>query len=425
MAPRRRTTIIEPMEEDPIAQVMLTDQEAIADELSEALGTLDQVDQAKVKGTLYLVERGTNKYQWIKDVYPPFDLSNIMNELKDETGGGDFQLRITATGRRGVIKNINFSIMKDRHPMVTSAPKEDNSRDMFMMMMNMQMEAGREARAAAERQMNLMMEANRQTTSVLVAAMQGGTKATDLIPLIAAMKTDPPKANGMGEMLEVMKSAKSLFGEGGGPAFDADDLVGSAVKLGGPILQAIGRAAGERRQAPAANPADYQAPTGPLMLENPAPRSAVALPMGNPTGTGARMPSRFPVLDLIRDDLMFMFERGHEADRAAEVVYDVIERNNVGDEQINDLVGAFIAAGPAWLDELAGEGVDLRRDPAWADEFLSQLAAIHGDAERGPDDTARPRGNGLDAEAHGQPGAGGLALHAGPQPGRGPGDQPA
>jgi hypothetical protein len=78
----------------------------------------------------------------------------------------------------------------------------------------------------------------------------------------------------------------------------------------------------------------------------------------------------------------------------ADLVYDVIEANNVTEAEIADLAATF-ALSPTGLADLAAEGIDLTSDPQWAAEFFSALNEIHLEAiadlagrEGGPRDAA-------------------------------------
>ena len=354
---RTRTTILEPMD-DPVGETMLNDQEQVADELAEVLANLGEVDQGRVKGTLYLVTRGTGRFEWIKDIYPPFDWSAIYADLKAEVGGGDFQLRLTVQGRRGVLRNIPFSIMKDRTP--ATPPKGQDTELLALLIQSMNgsksdmmqmMLAMNQAQAASSDRMMQMM-------GMLIPAMMGQQmKPGDLVAMMATMRENP--SGGMKDTLDLLTTAKGLFGDGGGgDKFDPDDLVGSLVRGAGPVLGAVAKAVTGTRQdqpPPQAQLPDYtrtDAPGGALQL---APRPpGVEVVARAATGVEPRAGTgKWPILDLVRDDVLFAFRRGHDPDQAADLVMATLDREGVEESAINDLVGAFIAAGADWPEQLA------------------------------------------------------------------------
>lgn len=402
---RRPTMSVRPdFLSDPLDDAVTQDRESIADALLQTLEQLGSVDQGTIKGILYRIPIPNGKYEWIRDVYPPFDMSEIMRSLKEDIGGGDFALRIMAEGK--VRKTLHFAIMKDKMPLV--APQKDGSDMMAMFGMMMQLQT-----ASSDRMMQMMMNSQQSQSSLLAAvlpAMMGGReKAADFIPLLAAMRGNEPPGNPMKEALETLTMAKGLFaGSGeGGPGFDADDLVGSVLKIAGPVAGAVGRAIQDRRAqngAVAESPVQSES-AAPLMI--PAPRPELHDP--NP----AKPASRFPILDLIREDVLFMFKRNHDPARAAEVVFDTMDAHDVAEDDINGLVAAF-SLSPDWLAELASEGIDLRSRPEWAEQFINALVLIHANAGGDDDAGERDEGRAPDVGDDGETGARRLAANGGP-----------
>jgi hypothetical protein len=385
---------------DPLQDAVNADRENVADALLAVLDQLGSVDQGTIKGILYRIPIPNGKYEWIRDVYPPFDMSEIMVSLKEDIGGGDYALRLMAEGK--VRKTLHFSIMKDRTPLV-SEKKSDSSEIMPLMLQMMQ--------GSADRQMQMMMQMNQQSQAMfaqmnqsqqqmmatLIPAMMGGReKTSEMLQAFAAMQ---PRDTGGGlkETLELLTVSKGLFSPGEEkPGLDMDDLVGSGLKLAGPVIGALGKAFSARGGA-AINPA-HIVPEAQDYTEGPAP---LMLPHGDAT----QFPPH-PVLDLIRDDVLYTFSRNHDPERAAELVFDTLDAAQVSEDQINELVAAF-AVSPDWLTELAGYGIDLRSRPEWASAFLAALVAIHSNAIE-PDDSERGSGDAADVANNGAAGAGGL-----------------
>lgn len=393
------------MDPSPLDDAVLLDQASIADNLTGILASLEGYDQGSIKGVLYRKpQNGMGKYEWIEEVAPPFDFSSMFSDLKERFGGGDFQLRIFAGGR--IRKNVDFSIVKEKTPLTVVPPKDGGDTMMlFQMMMQQSAEANRQSQAAADRQMQMMMAMSQNSTQMMVgmvSALAGNReKMTDFLPLL--MREE--KGGGMKEAMETLVAAKSLFAGSGdaSPGFDADDLVGSVLKIGGPIVGAVGKAFAERRQAgeaqPAHAPADVHT-SSPLMISAPATPAAS---------------SRFPILDLIRDDVLFMFGRLHDPERAAEVVFDTLDKHQVAEDDINALVAAF-GISPDWLGELAAEGIDLRSNPDWAQQFLSALVALHADLGGNDEPGQRDEGGEADTGPDGPAGARRLSANGGAEP---------
>ena len=436
-APRtpRATFNVEP-ENTPIEEALINDQQGVAGDLTEILESLRDFDQGSIKGILYRKpNNGIGRFEWIEEITPPFDMTAMFTEMKERFGGGDFQLRIFAGGR--IRKNIDFTIVKERQQLVAPQNKSDDNMALIMqMMMNSQMEAARESRAAADRQMQMMMQMQNQSAenarnsmtaivSMMTAGMSNGPKMADLIPLLAAKEGG---GSNLKEMVETLAVLKGLTDPAKESAFNADDIVGSVLKVAGPVAGAIGRAASgvmERRGAQTpqnqGQPIQLQEQTGqPLefpTLPNPTPQThALPAPAGGPAA----------LIALIRPDVNYFFGRRHDVELAAEAVYGVIsaalDSGQVTENDLNDMVTAFMGS-PDWIGELAGSGIDLRADPAWAQAFIFALVSEHTNAaadfesggepfaDEGNDDRGRASGGDSNPGANGQAGAPGLHIN--------------
>lgn len=376
MAPRKSATIVMPDDErDPVEDVLQGERINVADALASALDSLSQVEQRNVKGILYIIPTPNGKWEWIRDVLPPFDMSAIMSGLKEEFGGGEYVLKLMVDGRPR--KNFHFAIMKEKTPLVT---RDSNGADsmtmmMFQMMMKQSEDASRQRaedmrdrQSAADRQMTMIVGL---ATAALPILTGGREKTSELMNAFAAMQ---PKPNGGGvlETLTIMKEAKSLFGGQDDKTGDIGEIVNGIGGMVGPGIKALGDVFRSRQQGPPmtaqevprADHYDDSAPP-PLMLGQ--------IPEG-PVGTHGKPPSQYPVLDLIRNDVLYFFHRDHDPEKAADCVYDILEQNKVTEADINGLVIA-ISADP--LGGLAAEGIDLRSRPEWGNEFLQCLVNIH------------------------------------------------
>lgn len=404
MAPRtRRTITIEPVEnDDPIDSVMAEDRAQVADQFSDALEQMRGFDSGNVKGILYKTERGGGKFLFVAEYYPPFEATEIFKELKERYNGGDFQLRIFVEGK--IKKNVNFSIAAGPS---TPVNVKDSSNDMMPMMITMM-------NASADRQMQMMMQMSQQSQAmfaamnasqtqlmgVLIPAIAGGReKTSDIIGMVTAL--GGKKEGGMAETLEMLKGAKTLFGGGeGGGGLDLDDIVGSGLKLAGPVMAAVGRAVQQRREVRPdagsyAEPVSVDIAPPPLLIAPVVPAHVLAM---NPAQDSAN-----PVLRLIRDDVLYFFSRHHSPELAAEAILDVLNAGGVTEEQVHELVATF-AISPDWIGALAAEGIDLRADPEWAGQFLQELVNQHAAERDEPDDTGGESRREGDPEPDGEAG---------------------
>lgn len=405
---------------DPLAAAVREDREGVADQLSDVLEGLSGVDQGSIKGILYRIPVPNGKYEWIREVFPPFDLSGLMGTLKEDIGGGDYALRIMAEGKPR--KTIHFSIMKEKQTLVTDAGRSGDMMPMiFQMMMKQSEDASRQRaedmrdrQAASERQMTMIVGL---ATAAIPVIMGGREKTSDLMQAIAAFQPKPDN-NSMQETLTLLTTAKTLFGDNkpDDNKFDPDDLAGAALKFGGPIVGAIGRAF-QARAGNGGAPGEAPQTDTPPRLMLPDAREPRA--DGSPDPTSA--PSAYPVLDLIREDVLFFYGRNHDPEKAADLIYDVIEAAEVPEEEINALVTAF-SISPNPFDELAANGIDLRQRPQWAQEFLASLVSIHTGIDQQSDDSGRGRGDETKPLEDGETGEGRVARNANPKPSGKPDD---
>lgn len=383
---------LDALAEDPIADAMVNDAEGIAEGLTALLDNLRDFDQGSIKGILYRKPKnGLGKFEWIEELAPPFDMNSVFAEMKERFNGGDFQLRIFAGGR--IRKNIDFSIAPDTTRLVQRPEDKKDSSDMMFGMFQLM---STQAQASSDRQMQMMMamqqqarESSDRSMQMMMAMMTGlmgnQGKPTDLIPLFAAMQ-EGKSSGGMKEMVETMVALKTLVSPAEEKAgFDPEDMVGSLVKLAGPVAGAIGKGIGalsNRGQGPQAAPQGYEPnPAEPLALPGPAPSQPP------PEGQAGGLPAN-PLLNLIRPDILYFYQRGHDPSKAADSIYDVIEaalvQGVITEDHLNELVSAH-ALSADWLSDLAAQGLDLRGNPQWADKLLSELIAIHLESLGGDD----------------------------------------
>lgn len=417
--PKPRSEFLKGLQ-DPVAGALRGDRENMAEELQEVLASLSGFDQESIKGILYSAPRANGRWEFIQDLAPPYDLTDIMNMCKEEFGGGDYVFRLMVDGK--IKKTFFFSIKREKNEALSGriAGRGEDQMTVFQMMMQQQADARADAQAANDRMMQMMLQANQQTmqmfaamnqqsASMMTAMLAGREKVTDYLPLLQ----NNNNGGGLKEAVETLVLAKGLFtGEGGekdeAPGFDADNIVGSIARLAGPVASAIGRAVNRNGQAQAApHPAavDYTGAepeaVAPLLMPGPAPAPAIA-PPAVPRGTidaagyGAQ---RFPVLEAVRDEVVLYFRKGYDPGAAAAAIYDRVVDMGVTEDQLGELVVAFTSS-PDVLAELAAAGIDLRARPDWAAAFFEELVACHADAGGDDGSDAEPEPDALGGDQH-------------------------
>lgn len=416
---------------DPMEGAVFADAVGVAGQLSEVLESLAGYDQGSIKAVLFRKpSTGMGAFEWIEEIPPPFDMTAIMQSLKDRFNGGKYRMQIFAGGKTR--KNIEFAIMSDpaRAAGLIAPTAGNDNKDLFLAMMKMGQDSSdrqmQMMQMMQSQQMQMMQSSQQQMTALLTAMMGSREKASDYIALFSALKPED-KGGGLKETVETIAAIKGLFPNGdasGLGSLDADGLIDGALKLAGPVAGAIGRAMEARRErldgSPHVGDAAPGASTGlepaarPLMLARPAPAPEPRLVA---EGSG-----RFPILDGIRADILYFFSRRHDPELAAEAIVGILEPiDAVAEQGINDLVGAF-AISPDWKADLAAEGIDLRADPEWADQFLAALIAEWTDPDRGDDDPERGAGDATDLARNGEAGAKRVNGHGGAEPSRQPDD---
>lgn len=400
---RARTTIIEDVS-DPMADAVAKDTQRLADNLNEALEELSEFTDTGTQMKIYKVPRGGAKYEWCFDVTPPINSADLMDELKEKYGPGDYVIRVYVAGKAGCKAQRNFSIagtrevarvgnsggdgMKEFFPLLISQMNSSKGDMMAMMQMQMQMQASQQAAAAAAAQNNTQM-----MLGMMTAMMGAREKPGELIAAFAPLMA--PKSNGFGEMVEIMKAVKELSGGGGGDS--NDDIMTTVIKSIGPALPQLAGAAADGisamrdRQRNASVEHLHDVP-----VHGPAAHPAmIAPPTDQPPQVG-----KYPLLAAIREDVLFYFKRAADPEFAAEGVLAVMDKAGFTEHDLQPIIVAF-STSANWIDDLASEGIDLRSNPVWAQSFLNAIIAEY--IEEG-DDQQRASGGATDNGDHGGPG---------------------
>lgn len=356
----------------------------LAAKLQGILDSLTDFDNGSITGILYRKpQNGVGSYEWIEECSPPFEFGNIFQEMKERFGGGQFELRIRAGGRiRG---NLPFNIAREKEraatPTVAANPQGMTMGEMVTLLLAQQAEARREASDRSAATTAMVAAAATAVGPALIALFNrpppAANQTSETIALITALQDRKGGGGGIKETLEAMAAFKQLIGpaEGAEPpgGFDPDNLIESGARLVGPAMKALGDYVSRMRGGGSEGVDDSASGTG----AHGAPGQLALAPAA----------SRFRLIELVRVDVTYGFERGHDPEKIADLVYDIILANNVTQLEIDELAAAF-ALSPTGLDDLAAEGIDLRARPQWAGEFFSALAAIHSE------ETADPGGGG-------------------------------
>lgn len=394
---RRPTAPLAELELDPVDEVIREDRFNAAQELTDALDSLGGYSSGSIKGILFKVPKGGGKYETIETIFPPFDPDAIIEDLKERFGGGDYLLRIMEIGKPGVKKNINFSIAREKQSLIEKRDPMEPSGGVFAMMMQQQAESTRlMMQMQADAQRAREAQSAQQTTLIIGALtalapviMGGRDKTSELLAAVAAFQ---PKGGGANETLELMKNAKELFGGQGGEKEDtARDIVDNAVRMIGPVMRAGADLIGKRNAPAATFQGGDQSIDEPPALMIPPPVERIGGEPGSAAASGVK--SKYRILDVVRDDVLYCYAKGHDPEKAADLVYDTIEEHGVTDQEINELVALFTVSSDP-LHDLAAEGIELRGRPGWAQSFFAALVAIHsgGDTDGDDADTARDGG---------------------------------
>lgn len=410
---------------DPLAEVLFSDSLGIAGDLEQVLNAITPYNTDTIKAILHKKPAGPGAWALIRSYTPPINMDEISEHLKAEFGGGDYRLTIFAGGKTR--KQIEFSILGEPKMPSASGPGRPadafGGGDFFKYWMAMQAEQrqreddARRDREAREEQWRRDQQTaadrreDRQTALVgtLVAAfgpalipVLTGANREKLTDLLAIMNSQRDKGGGMKETLDMLMVAKTLFGDGPKPdGWDPADIVGSLGRLAGPVAEAAGRAFRGR----GAQPAEVEPPEEYLSLPEPDPPAATGQalpPPPPPAGESSRL------VALVRPHILFFFGSDLPPDLAAEAIVVILRRENVSDEEVAGFATAF-ALSPDWKTDLAGEGIDLRSNPEWADEFLDELVGQWSESAGNPDagdgDPGR-RGDPADDAPRSPPGGG-------------------
>lgn len=412
MAPRASTPRAKPLseqvEDDAFDTVISEDNANVAKELSEAFEQLRSFTGSEVKGHLYQIPRGGGKLMWVKDISPPFDGSEIMEDLKEEYGPGSYVMRITIRGK--IQKTVPLDIAGK--PKGTTDKRGDNmdflqimmaqsdrSRTEQQSMMQMMMQ---QQQAQQQMMMTMMQGSSQQMMALVTAMMTGKSDPTDLAVKMAELMK--PSGGGMQETLGMLVTAKELFANNDSGGGDPDSLMGLAGKLLPGMLTAGAEMAKNIR--PQEKPQQLQ------VLPHPDQRPMTQQPNPNQVhltqGPQVELTETDKLLAMFAPDMLFSLSRGHTPEAAASLVLDTLDKNEVSEDAISQLVVQFVSLGEQWPLYLKERGIDVTGHEKWFNEFITHVIAGYQDDDSGGD--AGGEGN---LGAHEDPGDRGQNEHAG------------
>lgn len=406
---------------DPMADAVLIDTLGLATDLGAVLETLKAFDQSSIEAIAFKKPPenmvGNKAFQLLGKYPSPIVIEDIVMDLKTKYGGGEYRITVMAGGRPR--KQIEFPIFGE--PITPSASKPANDAfgggDFFKMMMLQQSEAASRqlelARLDAERRDRAAERTNALIMAAIGAAMPAlipvltGANREKLSEVLAVMRENKPDAPGLKDMVEIMVMLKSLTSDDKPDGFNPDDIAGSIARLAGPTLAGLGQAFRGGRATPVEQVSSEPVGDGYLHLEGP-PAAAPAAQTATTTSPAAAG-DRDPLLAFLAPHVFYFFSARHDPGLAAEAITDMMQREGVTEADVGGLVTAF-AVSADWQTDLAGQGIDLRDDPQWAEDFRGELVDAWSNRDRAKDRGAGRAGRAPDAARDENLVAGGLDL---------------
>lgn len=419
MTRARRTPLSDFLPADPVNDAVIVDTMGLASELGDLLETLKAFDQSSIHAIAFKKPPedtpGSKSFQLLGKYGSPVIIDEIVMDLKNKYGGGEYRITIMAGGKPR--KQIEFPIFGE--PIKPGIIKTANDPfggggDFFKMMMLQQAEQQRNALEmtrlenerrdrAAERQNALIGTAIAAAMPALIPILAGSNREK-LSDVIALMQSNKPEGSNLKELVETLVLLKGLTGDGDKEGFNPDDLVGSIARMGGPMLAAAGRAFnGRNGGAPAG---DVQPEPEPLYL----PESALTPALTHTPPAAAAAPSN-PLLALIKPHVLYFYSAQLPPGLAADGIVDIMDREGVDEGEVLGLVAAYTGSAD-WLADLADQGIDLRGHPDWANDFLRELIAAWSDPDGGGDGGTGAAGGHGHPDSDERPGAPGLNFDA-------------
>lgn len=396
MARARRTVVIEP-EGDALDKVVMDDVENTATEVSVVLDELRSAITDESQVLLYKLPPRGGPWEYIKTLNPPINADSILEDLKEDWGGGQYMFRVRANGRIAASKRVSIA-GPPKTPGMESGRKTD---EMLPLILQMQQKSSSENMQMMTLMMTQMQQSAQQNqqmmmgmmTAIIPAMTSGRESTASLLQAFAALQaanTNHEKGGSMEETLKLLALAKEMFSSDGG---GDDNMFTTALKTFGPgLMDAVGKAqqgalpnTGNALPPPRMQP--HNGPPmpqrmGPNPIHAPSPQTnAPPSPMLQP-----RAPSD-PVLAAVGEDVVFFARKRYPVDLAADAVLERIQQAGVSENDIMALVIRFNSSAD-WIADCAAEGLDLTAHREWANAFLAELVRQYTEGAGEADNSA-------------------------------------
>lgn len=408
MARTRRTTrqvqpiFVETAEGEELnatEQLVEQDQAEVAGIAGEIINSLSGLAAGDAKVNVYRIPNRGGKWAYITSYYPPIS-PFIIEELQEKFGGGSFQLRVFGNGRIITTKQVDI----EGPPKYVGAEEPKATTDITEVLLTQ----ANQSKADMRDMMTVLMNISAENNKMLMMFMQdSNNRSMDmmkvLLPLLAGGKETPGSLlaglapflqmfktgqNSTAETIDLVTKVKELFGDGGGEKGMIESLATSALPLltkltdGSLGLPQGGFPPGATSLAPHMGYGLVAAPNGPAgpqpqipagyemvgpepvdLMQPPPPIMVGGQPLSEETATLVRM---------IGPDVVYFAVRGHDPSLAAEAIVSLIDKAQVKDECIQELVLRFTQSAD-WINDLSAAGYNLQSARQWCLSFLPIL----------------------------------------------------
>lgn len=407
--PPRRIATAHDIEPDALSEAMTGDREKTAAELADTLEFLGGITDSAVKAIVYKLEKN-GKWGFVKELRPPIDSLDLMDELQKEWGPGEYPIRVMAGSRIMTTKSISIAGSKlDR----TGAPRQDNGMggsDIIRLMMD-QSARSRDDQGDMFKMMIAMMQTSSQQT--MQAMQHSSTQMLALVTAMLGQKESPTamlsqladinskmgggnKAPTIMETVETLRVLKDFASPGEAEPKDFFDkamgmlpmLMEGASKLMPAGLAGTGPGQPQTMVTSPPSPLIHHAPS---MVEN----------IDQPEQANEIMPTN-RVLALIKDDVLFYFKKQADPEFAAEGIVNTLVKHGVTQDELSGLIVQFQSS-PNFLNDLAAQGIDVRSNAVWVNVTLGCIVQEYSERLAENDDTGRESRSETDITGHGAP----------------------
>jgi hypothetical protein len=340
------------------------DIDATLDKLFMEIG--DAPGDVRFKCTVYRImpNQGEKEYCF---AFTPAELP-ILDRLRDEYGGGKFEIFIYKNGKIFKRPVLNVAKPPAKPAPVTVAPNSD---------MNAVVNALMESQRQQAEQMREFMQRGQSAQPAPNMLEMMGT----MMGVMSQMKSFIAPANpsgGIDDFIKMLNVTRDLVGEGGGEKSMAESLLGLAKEFGPPLLAMSGQLANAPR--PAINHAPQYTP----VQSNPVAPMIQNQPQPQPQQEGTNV------------NLMLKAQIGMLVNRAAAGADPSLYGELVADQVNESTLREFIAR-PDALEFLAQYNSAVLNHREWFTALRDTVAALLTDADLSADTAQNPLAGAPDA----------------------------